>query len=95
MQISPEFPTRIYRISCAQLFFHIISESMQMEIYRKGRKKMLTIPLVMTVPEMAEILQIGRNAAYDLVKSGAVRSIRIGRNIRIPQAALLDYLNRK
>jgi len=68
---------------------------MQMEIYRKGRKKMLTIPIVMTVPEMAEILQIGRNAAYDLVKSGAVRSIRIGRNIRIPQAALLDYLNRK
>ncbi len=53
-----------------------------------------SIPLVMTVPEMAEILQIGRNAAYDLVKSGAVRSIRIGRNIRIPQSALLDYLER-
>ena len=56
---------------------------------------MLTIPLVMTVPEMAEILHIGRNAAYDLVKSGAVRSIRIGRNIRIPQAALMEYLERK
>lgn len=52
-----------------------------------------TLPLVMTVPKMAEILQIGRNAAYDLVKSGAIRSIRIGRNIRIPQAALLEYLN--
>lgn len=51
------------------------------------------LPLVMTVPEMAEILHIGRNAAYDLVKSGAIRSIRIGRNIRIPQSALLEYLN--
>lgn len=51
------------------------------------------LPLVMTVPEMAEILHIGRNAAYELVKCGAIRSIRIGRNIRIPQAALLDYLN--
>lgn len=55
---------------------------------------MLTIPLVMTVPEMAEILHIGRNSAYALVNSGAIRSIRIGRNIRIPQAALLDYLER-
>lgn len=54
-----------------------------------------TIPLVMTVPEIAEILHIGRNAAYDLVKSGAIRSIRIGRNIRIPQSALIDYLNQK
>lgn len=52
------------------------------------------LPLVMTVPEMAEILHIGHNAAYDLVKSGAIRSIRIGRNIRIPQSALLEYLNR-
>lgn len=49
------------------------------------------LPLVMTVPEMAEILHIGRNAAYELVKCGAIRSIRIGRTIRIPQAALLDY----
>ena len=53
-----------------------------------------SIPLVMTVPEMAEILHIGRNSAYALVNSGAIRSIRIGRNIRIPQAALLDYLER-
>lgn len=52
-----------------------------------------TLPLVLTVPEMAEILHIGRNAAYDLVKSGAIRSLRIGRNIRIPQAALLEYLD--
>lgn len=51
------------------------------------------IPLVMTVPQAAKILQIGRNSAYDLVKSGQIRSIRIGRTIRIPQAALFDYLN--
>ena len=53
-----------------------------------------SIPLVMTVPEMAEILHIGRNSAYALVNSGAIRSIRIGRNIRIPQSALLEYLER-
>ena len=51
------------------------------------------IPLVMTVPQAAKILQIGRNAAYQLVNTGQIRSIRIGRTIRIPQSALLEYLN--
>lgn len=49
--------------------------------------------LVLSVPELAAALQIGRNAAYKLVKSGKIRCIRLGRNIRIPQSALLDYLN--
>ncbi|MDO4175124.1 MAG: helix-turn-helix domain-containing protein [Eubacteriales bacterium] len=36
---------------------------------------------------------MGRNAAYQLVNTGQIRSIRIGRTIRIPQAALLEYRN--
>ena len=51
------------------------------------------LPLVLSVPELATVLHIGRNAAYDLVNSGTIRSIRIGKNIRIPQSALMDYLN--
>lgn len=51
------------------------------------------LPLVLSVPELASVLHIGRNAAYELVNSGQIRSIRIGKNIRIPQSALLDYLN--
>ena len=50
------------------------------------------LPLVLSVPELAAVLHIGRNAAYELVNSGKIRSIRIGKNIRIPQSALLDYL---
>jgi excisionase family DNA binding protein len=49
-------------------------------------------PLVYSVMEMAAVLHIGRNAAYELVKSGKIRSLRIGRNIRIPRAAILEYL---
>lgn len=48
---------------------------------------------VYTVPELAAILKIGRNAAYDLVKSGKIHSIRIGKSIRIPRAALEEFLN--
>lgn len=52
------------------------------------------LPLVLSVPQLAEILHIGRNAAYDLVNSGEIRCIHIGRSIRIPKSALLEYLNR-
>ena len=51
------------------------------------------LPVVLSVQQLAEVLQIGRNSTYDLVKSGQIRSIRIGKTIRIPQAALLEYLN--
>lgn len=51
------------------------------------------LPFVLSVQQLADVLQIGRNSAYDLVKSGQIRSIRIGRTIRIPQSALFDYLN--
>ena len=51
-------------------------------------------PLVLTVPQLADVLHIGRNSAYALVNSGAIRSIRIGRTIRISQSALLEYLEK-
>ena len=51
------------------------------------------IPLVMSVPEMARLLRIGRNAGYSLVNSGKIRTIRIGKSIRISRSALLEYLN--
>lgn len=47
---------------------------------------------VLKVEDVMDILNIGRNAAYKLVNNGEVKSIRIGRNIRIPKAYLLEYL---
>ena len=40
------------------------------------------------------ILGIGRNTAYELVRSGQIRSIRIGRKIRIPRDAVAEFLRR-
>lgn len=48
---------------------------------------------VLTVLEVAEILKIGRNTTYELVRSGQIKSIRIGRQIRIPKTALQNFLN--
>lgn len=51
------------------------------------------LPLVLTVTNLAQSLGVGRNTAYDLVRSGKVRSIRIGRQLRIPRDALLEFLS--
>ena len=48
------------------------------------------LPEMVTVEEMRAFLRISRNAAYELVKSGAIRSAKFGRLIRIPKQALLE-----
>lgn len=48
------------------------------------------LPDLCTVEDVQLFLQIGRNTAYELVKSGAIRSIKFGKLIRIPKQALLE-----
>ncbi len=50
--------------------------------------------LALRVEDLMPILGIGRNTAYKLVRSGKIKSIRIGRKIRIPKAEVLAFLNR-
>ena len=50
------------------------------------------IPLIMKVEDLMPILLIGRNTAYDLVRSGEIQSIRVGRQIRISRDALIAFL---
>jgi excisionase family DNA binding protein len=44
--------------------------------------------LTYTVPEAAEVLGIGRSAAYQAVHTGEIPSIKIGYRIIIPKVAL-------
>jgi excisionase family DNA binding protein len=48
--------------------------------------------LLYTSEEAAEQLTIGRTAVYDLIKSGHLSSVKIGRRRRIPAAALNDFV---
>ena len=50
------------------------------------------LPQVLTVREMASILRIGRNAAYQLIADGNIHCVYIGRSIRIPRSALIQFL---
>ena len=52
------------------------------------------LPMTLRVEDRMPILGIGRNTAYELIRSGQIRSIRIGRQIRIPRDALLDFLRK-
>ncbi|MCD8250178.1 MAG: helix-turn-helix domain-containing protein [Lachnospiraceae bacterium] len=38
------------------------------------------------------LLGVGRNTVYKLLKSGEIRSIRVGNQYRIPKEYLLQYL---
>ena len=49
-------------------------------------------PQVLTVPEVAEVLRISRNRAYDLVREGRLRSVRVGRRVLVPRWAVLELL---
>jgi len=45
-----------------------------------------------TVPDIMEILQIGRNNAYELCNSNTFNVIRIGKLIRIPKSSFDRWL---
>lgn len=52
------------------------------------------LPVTLQVEDLMPILGIGRNTAYELIRSGQIRSVRIGRQIRIPRDALLEFLRK-
>ena len=52
------------------------------------------LPLALRVEDLMPILGIGRNTAYELVRSGQIRSVKIGRQIRVPRDAVVEFLGR-
>ena len=49
---------------------------------------------ILTVEELMELLYIGKNTAYQLLKSGEIRAFRIGRVWKIPKEAVSEYIVR-
>ncbi len=50
------------------------------------------MPLVLGVTDIADTLGIGRNKAYELVNTGAIKSIRVGMQYRIPRDFFISFL---
>ena len=53
---------------------------------------LVDLPLTLTVEECADVLRIGRSAAYQAVKTGEIPSIKVGRSIRVPRHRLEQLL---
>ena len=51
------------------------------------------VPLILTVEDIARLLLISKNTAYNLVQSGQIKSVRVGRQYRISQANFFAYVN--
>ncbi len=59
-----------------------------------NQEQLEQLPAVIDLPTAADVLSIGRTAAYELVRAGAWPTpvLRLGRLIRIPSAPLLALL---
>ena len=47
---------------------------------------------ILSVGDVCEILFIGRNRTYELLKNGSLRGFRVGRTWRIPRKSLESYI---
>jgi excisionase family DNA binding protein len=47
------------------------------------------------VPEVAEVLRIARGRTYELVGSGEIPSVRIGRSVRVSRRELDKWLEKQ
>ena len=51
--------------------------------------------LLLTPDEAATELSLSRSVVYDLIGTGAIRSIKVGRSRRILRASLESFVNRE
>lgn len=51
--------------------------------------------LLLTIPEAAAQLSLGRSKFYSLLQSGAIPVVRIGRSVRISSKALEEWVARR
>lgn len=51
-----------------------------------------SMPLVLEVSDISDTLKIGRNKAYELIGSGAIKAIKIGNHYKVLRESLIDFL---
>jgi excisionase family DNA binding protein len=48
--------------------------------------------LLVTIEEAGKMIRVGRTRMYELVAAHTIPSVRIGRSVRVPVAALRDWI---
>ena len=52
-------------------------------------------PDVVSVEEIQQMLRIGKNAVYQLLKNGAIKSIKVGKRYIVPKKSVIEFLMKK
>ena len=65
--------------------FDALSTSMTIDDVEHGR-------LLVTVREAAEVLAIGRSTVYELIGTGELEVVHVGRSARVPVEALREFV---
>ncbi len=52
-------------------------------------------PDVVSVEEIQQMLRIGKNAVYQLLKEGEIKSIKVGKRYVVPKKYIIDFLIEK
>lgn len=52
-------------------------------------------PDVVSVEEIQQMLRIGKNAVYQLLKDGTIKSIKVGKRYVVPKKYIIDFLIEK
>lgn len=50
-------------------------------------------PVLYRVDEAAESLRLSRSVVYELIRSGQLRTVKVGRRRLVPVAALAEYVD--
>lgn len=70
-----------------------------MTVPRPSTRRLDDLPDILTVDDLVEYLNLGRNTVYTLLRSGQIRAIggngpnRFFRSWRVSKKALVEYLN--
>lgn len=58
----------------------------------QSRENAVIPPVLYRVDEAAEALRISRSVIYELIRSGQLRTVKVGRRRLVPVQALDDYV---
>lgn len=61
---------------------------------RETKASDVVVPLLHTVESAAERLAVGRTKVFKLMEAGELESVKVGRLRRIPEVALVEYVER-
>ncbi len=53
------------------------------------------VPLLLTIPQAARVLAVGRTTVYELIAAGLLETVHTGRSVRVPVEALRAFVDRQ